>query len=280
MVEGDTGHTKLTRDLLTDTVGQKQKCRHEEDEKQHNFEYHTPVDNGEVKQLSQEELVTNHTEETGERRLVSSDGNKVQVTGDDTTFQPQDFSSPAPLSQRFDEMEGEVVRPKPHPLRPGLTTVITADSVRRRTDAFASPEPLIPTTSKHTGTLEEVSVVSSTASSFHDTSHHLQNDYSSLSLDRHSDVEESMVHMGGGEERGRDGLDAPQRSGNHAGGLHWRVDQMLKQDGSYLIPVSNSPVDIVTMLTRLACFTNTLLNTLTPKLRHGAVPGLDEPRVS
>ena len=35
---------------------------------------------------------------------------------------------------------------------------------------------------------------------------------------------------------------------------------------SYFFPVSSSPVDIVTMLTRLACFTGSILNVLTPRL--------------
>ena len=37
----------------------------------------------------------------------------------------------------------------------------------------------------------------------------------------------------------------------------------------YFFPVSNSPVDIVTMLTRLAYFTGTVLNVLTPRLPRG-----------
>ncbi len=36
----------------------------------------------------------------------------------------------------------------------------------------------------------------------------------------------------------------------------------------FLFPVSNSPVDIVTMLTRLASFTGVILQVLTPKLKR------------
>ncbi len=40
---------------------------------------------------------------------------------------------------------------------------------------------------------------------------------------------------------------------------------------SFLFPVSNSPIDIVTMLSRLALFTGELLNILTPKLRESSI---------
>ncbi len=40
---------------------------------------------------------------------------------------------------------------------------------------------------------------------------------------------------------------------------------------NYFFPVSNSPVDIVTMLTRLACFTGSILNVLTPRLPRSSL---------
>ena len=105
---------------------------------------------------------------------------------------------------------------------------------------------------------------------------------SPLSIDRHSDLEESIlpearVEGGGGGGGGEAG---GGEVGVMAGEGDWRASALLRESNSYLFPVSNSPLDVITMLTRLACFTGMLLNTLTPKLRHGAVPGLDEPRVS
>ena len=41
---------------------------------------------------------------------------------------------------------------------------------------------------------------------------------------------------------------------------------------SFLFPVSNSPMDVVTMLSRLASFTGKLLKVLTPKIRKTALP--------
>ncbi len=40
---------------------------------------------------------------------------------------------------------------------------------------------------------------------------------------------------------------------------------------SYLFPVSNSPVDLITMLTRLASFTGTIINVLTPRLPRSSL---------
>ena len=45
---------------------------------------------------------------------------------------------------------------------------------------------------------------------------------------------------------------------------------------SYLFPVSNSPLDIITMLTRAASFTGVLLNILTPKLRQNVYHMADQ----
>ena len=39
----------------------------------------------------------------------------------------------------------------------------------------------------------------------------------------------------------------------------------------FLFPVSNSPIDMVTMLIRLAAFTGTLLDMLTPKLKQNSL---------
>ena len=47
---------------------------------------------------------------------------------------------------------------------------------------------------------------------------------------------------------------------------------------SYMFPVSNSPLDIITMLTRLASFTGVLLQILTPNLRHNVFP-MNDPKV-
>ena len=47
---------------------------------------------------------------------------------------------------------------------------------------------------------------------------------------------------------------------------------------NFLFPVSNSPIDIVTMLTRLACFTGSILNVLTPKLQRNAFQADDKVR--
>lgn len=44
----------------------------------------------------------------------------------------------------------------------------------------------------------------------------------------------------------------------------------------YRFPVSSSPVDIVTMLTRLATFTGMVLKVLTPKLKRHTVPLVDQ----
>lgn len=41
---------------------------------------------------------------------------------------------------------------------------------------------------------------------------------------------------------------------------------------AFLFPVSNSPMDIVTMLVRLASFTGTLLGVLIPKLKSATFP--------
>lgn len=47
----------------------------------------------------------------------------------------------------------------------------------------------------------------------------------------------------------------------------------------YCFPVSSSPVDIVTMLTRLATFTGVVLKVLTPKLKRHTIP-LEDQKVS
>ena len=47
----------------------------------------------------------------------------------------------------------------------------------------------------------------------------------------------------------------------------------------YRFPVSSSPVDIVTMLTRLATFTGVVLKVLTPKLKRHTIP-LEDQKVS
>jgi len=48
---------------------------------------------------------------------------------------------------------------------------------------------------------------------------------------------------------------------------------------SYHFPVSSSPIDIVTMLTRLSTFTGMLLGVLTPKLKPHTIP-LEDQKVS
>ena len=94
---------------------------------------------------------------------------------------------------------------------------------------------------------------------------------SSLSLDRRSNLEESVLQQTRREERTEREIHTEEHD--------WRGDDLLKSE-VYLFPVSNSPLDVITMLTRLACFTGSLLRNLTPKLRHGAVPDLDTFRVS
>lgn len=255
-------------------------------EKQHSSDYHTPStisDDEELKQLSDgRKISTKHAthildDSAGKKLAVSEEGNKFHVITTDkvdeehtdgVVFQPHHFSSTDPPPVKLAGIdEGGVVKPKPRPSTPAIVTINKPHS----NSIFASPEPIISATQEPVF-LEDASVVSSTASSFHDTSQNLQKDYSSLSLDRHSDVEGSIM-----EHRG---TSDPQGNTADIVGLQWRVDQLLKRDNSYLFPLSNSPIDIVIMLNRLTCFTSTLLNTLTPKLRHSAVPGLDEPRVS
>lgn len=67
---------------------------------------------------------------------------------------------------------------------------------------------------------------------------------------------------GKGTESGdfpQDGRDTPLRP----------VSQQPFQ--SYFFPVSNSPVDMVTMLTRLACFTGSIVSVLTPRLPRSSL---------
>ena len=206
----------------------------------------------------------------GNRDKVKEEEEKEEEHCDEVVFQPQGFPSADPVSSR--EEEGGVVKPKPHPVPPGKLTATLESDKPRVSSAFTVLNP-----SREPFFVEDGSTVSSVTSSFRDSSHHLQKEYSSLSLDRHSDVEESGFHVVEGRG-GRGVADDGHRSGRGGGlGVRWNAEE---GDGSsYLFPVSNSPVDLVTMLTRLASFTSTLLNTLTPTLRHGAVPGLDEPRV-
>ena len=269
----------------------------ERDEKQHSSDYHTPssISDEELKVTTDDidgggrgvTAATHAREESSWKRLAvegSGEGREFftvtegeceveeeeEERTDGVIFQPHQF---APIPAKFGVSGGGVVaKPKPHPSTPGklAAAAVVDDAKPRFTSGFAVPEPIV------SSARDDVSLVSSAASSFRETSQNMTKDYSSLSLDRHSDIEGSVV-----EVRGHKG---PGGGGGLADGegLQWRVGQMLKkgEDDSYLLPVSSSPMDIVTMLTRLACFTRTLLNTLTPKLRHGAVPGLDEPRVS
>ena len=262
--------------------------------------YHTPspISEDELEQLLQNRLLvpspttdarpagTGPSEKRDDEGESEGNTNSIKAAAEGEVingcaFKPHDFSSTDPPLAQFDEKEGSLVRPKPHPpstVQP--TPRITRDTSRHDTGAKASPR--LVATEPASSHLEDVSVASSAASSFHDTSCHLRKDYSSLSLDRHSDVEESGIQIAGRErerEKGR-GVGRPDSGTGCDVGLQWKVDQMLRKDRSYLFPISNSPVDLVTMLSRLACFTSTLLTTLTPTLRHGAVPGLDEPKVS
>ena len=254
------------------------------EEKQHSSshsEYHTPdpISDDELNELSHGELVT------AEKR-VAEGGSEHQVTkeGEENTdgaaCQSQHFTSVAP-PVRFNSLlddcgKGSGVWHKPRPQKTG------ADANGPTLSANEPPtDPNAVSEVRESGPLENGSVASSTVSSFHDTSHDMSKDNSSLSLDRHGDVEESVVHMlDKGRGRGRGEADVRSRDDNDEL-LRWKVDNhRSEKDHSYLFPISNSPMDIVTMLTRLACFTSTLLNTLTPKLRHGAMPAPDEPRVS
>ena len=198
-------------------------------------------------------------------------GDDERDTADGIIFQPHAFPSVEPTATTGSrEDEGGVVKPKPHLLRSSELAITGEDGKPHATSAFTRLSP-----SREPVFVEDGSTISSVASSFRDTSNHLRKDYSSLSLDRHSDMEESGVHIETGHAR-RDGEDRGGGRGGR-GGVRWGVEG--GEGLSYLFPVSNSPVDLVTMLTRLAYFTSTLLTTLTPKLRHAAVPGLDEPRV-
>ena len=183
-------------------------------------------------------------------------------------FLPHSFPSAEPTATTINsqEEEGGVVKPKPCLVQSGKPVIAGEDSNKHHvvTSAFTRLSP-----SREPVFVEDGSTVSSVASSF---TNHMRKDYSSLSLDRHSDMEESMgVQIEGGQGRGG----GRERQGG--GGVKWGLEE--GEGATYLFPVSNSPVDLVTMLTRLASFTSTLLTALTPKLRHGAVPGLDEPRV-
>ena len=282
--DGDLKHTP--RDQRTDERGEKE----EEEEKQsggHSSDYHTPspISDHHLQELSHDTAPHTNTESppTTEPVTAATDRHRKRDGVKDTTakteeeeeehadgvvFQPHTFPCIEPtttLGPREDEVG--VVGPKPHPLGP---PVIGVDSERPHiSSAFRPPEPS--SSSREPVFVEDGSTVSSVASSFRETSHpgQLQKDYSSLSLDRHSDVEESgfqPAEGGGGANGGR--------HGDGSSGVRWG-----KGESAYLFPVSNSPVDLVTMLTRLASFTSTLLTTLTPRLRHGAVPGLEEPRV-
>lgn len=223
-----------------------------------NSEYHTPS------------LISDELKQTDET-LVDT-GNRVTVEDhtDGIVFQSHDFPAAPPV--KFDNQlhvdEEDVLQPKPM-----AHSISDADTTRHTSTPGSESTPAI-TVTRETGLQEDVSL-SSTASSFLDASQHIPKEYSSLSFDHHSDMEESAIHT---VDKGR--MADVRECDTNGAGLDWKVNALFQKDDSYLFPISNSPVDIVTMLTRLACFTSTLLNTLTPKLRHGAVPGLDEPRVS
>lgn len=245
-------------------------------------EYHTPSppSDDELQGLLQDQPTVEtlppntDTLATGE----GGDRNRPQDTGEDHTdgdhtngivFLSHNFppASPVEFDDQLHLNEERLVQPKPMAHATGSDKAIMNPNVH--TSALGSESTPAITVTRETGFPEDVSVVSSTASSYLDTSQHLPKEYSSLSVDHHSDVEESAIHTVG-----------KGRKTDNSSGLDWKVNALLQKDNSYLFPISNSPMDIVTMLTRLACFTSTLLNTLTPKLRHGAVLGLDEPRVS
>ena len=218
----------------------------------------------------QSEVVTGGGDRGGDEGGEGDDGEAP----DGIVFQPQSFPSAEPTTTTTigsREDEGGVVKSKPRPVRSGEPVITGEDNKPRVTSAFTRLSP-----SREPVFVEDGSTVSSVASSFRDTSNHLRKDYSSLSLDRHSDMEESSFQIEGGQQRGRGGA---EDGGRHVHGEGARWGAVGGEGSAYLFPVSNSPVDLVTMLTRLASFTSTLLTTLTPKLRHGAVPGLDEPRV-
>ncbi|CAI8016964.1 hypothetical protein GBAR_LOCUS10358, partial [Geodia barretti] len=228
-----------------------------------------PVNRTPGEEDPQSEVVTGEGDRGGDEGEEDDDGEEAP---DGIVFQPQSFPSAEPTTTTIGsrEDEGGAVKPKPRPVRSGEPVIAGEDNKPRVTSAFTRLSP-----SREPVFVEDGSTVSSVASSFRDTSSHLRKDFSSLSLDRHSDMEESSFQIDGGQQRGRGGAGD---SGRHVHGEGTRWGGVGGEGSAYLLPVSNSPVDLVTMLTRLAGFTSTLLATLTPKLRHGAVPGLDEPR--
>ena len=274
---------------------QQQQQQQQQDQRQHSSshsEYHTPspITDDELKQLSHGELVTEtealpspvHVERPA--GLEGSGHREQEEQTDGVVYRSSAFSAPTTTTTapvKFDNLldecgKEEVVRPKPRAHRS-----TTSNTHKANTSLPTAPEPILTSSSSLTARepavpTEDMASGSSTVSSYHDTSHNNPKSYSSLSLDRHSDIEESIQHEGEGRERKR----GDEVIGADDGRVGWRVSALSQENSAYLFPVSNSPLDIVTMLTRLACFTGTLLNTLTPKLRHGAVPGLDDPRVS
>lgn len=273
-VAGTTLEEKDNRggDILTLSSDQQEKTQ----QSSSHSEYHTPSppSDDELQGLPQDQQ-TVETLPPNTDPLATGEGedrNRHQDTGEDHTDGIVSFShnfppaSPVEFDDQLHVNEESVIQPKPMAHATGVDKATMNPNVH--TSALDSENTPAITVTRETGFLEDVSV-SSTASSFLDTSQHLPKEYSSLSVDHHSDVEESVNHT---VDKGR--------KTDTSSGLDWKVNALLQKDNSYLFPISNSPMDIVTMLTRLACFTSTLLNTLTPKLRHGAVPGLDEPRVS
>ena len=274
---------------------QQQQQQQQQDQRQHSSshsEYHTPspITDDELKQLSHGELVTEtealpspvHVERPAGREGSGHREQEEQTDG--VVYRSSAFSAatttttdPVKFDNLLDECgKEEMVRPKPRAHRSA-----TSNTHKANTSLPTAPEPIPTSSSSLTARepavpTEDIASGSSTVSSYHDTSHNNLKSYSSLSLDRHSDIEESIHHEGEGRERKR----GDEVIGADDGRVGWRVSALSQENSAYLFPVSNSPLDIVTMLTRLACFTGTLLNTLTPKLRHGAVPGLDDPRVS
>ena len=253
----------------------------QQDEKQHNSthsDYHTPspISDDELKQLSHGEVVT------AEKRPDEGEGgHQVTVEGEENTdgavFQSQHFTSTAPPI-KFNSLDcgnGSGVWHKPCSRK----AETSANRPTLSTDLHSTSNAATVSAAKEPGVVEDAS---STTSSLQDALHCISKDGSSLSLDRHGDVEESAVHVLDKERgRGRGEVDVHARGADEDELLRWNVDNHSSdKDHSFLFPVSNSPMDIVTMLTRLACFTSTLLDTLTPKLRHGAMPAPDEPRVS
>ena len=273
-----------TRQSVNGKESESLRDRREEEGKQggggHSSDYHTPspISDQHLRELSRSDAdpagphsteVAPPTESVVEEE---SEAGTVKVKEGECTdgivFQPHSFPYIEPTTTATSqENTGGVVRPNPRPLRPEKPVATEESEEGQVTSAFTRLEP-----SREPIFVEDGSTVSSVASSFRDTSHRLQKDYSSLSLDRHSDVEESGFHADGQAGVGGAGI-------RHRGDTVVRWGHVEEGEGSaYLFPVSNSPVDLVTMLTRLASFTSTLLSTLTPRLRQ-AVPGLDEPRV-